>query len=61
MKEILKIAVIGSSFEGHEVAKDVFEKIDIGSGSVVILIPHICSGGVYRYLLNKKKNLSHFR
>ncbi len=57
MKEdISKIAVIGCSDEGYDVAKEIVGKLSIGPKGTVILVPHICAKSMYDYLLDKRKD-----
>jgi two-component system chemotaxis response regulator CheB len=58
MDRISKVAIMGSSFEGHEVASEVVVNMSIGPESVVIIIPHIFSGRVYESLLNRYRKVN---
>ncbi len=52
---ISKVAVIGCSVDGDEVAKDIVGKLNLGEKSSIILIPHICAKSMYDYLKSNKK------
>jgi len=57
MKNLSKVAVIGSSDQGYEITKDIVGKIKLGKESSIILVPHICAGYIYEDLLEKGKKV----
>ncbi|MCL5018829.1 MAG: hypothetical protein M1416_03655, partial [Candidatus Pacearchaeota archaeon] len=57
MKNISKVAIVGSSFEGHDTIKRIFGNFKVGKENVVVLVPHILTGNIYSYLKGKKKRI----
>jgi len=55
--KVSKVAIIGCSARGYEVAKDIVGELNLGKKSSIILIPHICAKFIYNYLKKKGKKV----
>ena len=57
--KISKIAVIGCSNEGYEVAKDIVGELKLGKKSSIVIIPHICAKYIWFFERKREKSLSY--